>query len=136
MVAADDRTPLIFSLSPGQARDAPEGRKLLRRMGPPEGVPDILMDWAYRETQRANRRRNWDTRRWFRRKRTVPIPGSTIRRCTGRRLYRRRNEVERLFRRLKGFRRVFTRYDKLDALYLGFILFAIIFDALRSVNTP
>ena len=50
--------------------------------------------------------------------------------------YRRRNEVERLFRRLKGSRRVFTRYDKLDALYLGFILFAIIFDALRSVNTP
>ena len=28
-------------------------------------------------------------------------------------LYRRRNEVERLFRRLKAFRRVFTRYDKL-----------------------
>ena len=51
-------------------------------------------------------------------------------------LYRRRNEVERLFRRLKGFRRVFTGYDKPDALYLGFILFAIIFDALRSVNTP
>ena len=34
-------------------------------------------------------------------------------------LYRRRNEVERLFRRLKAFRRVFTRFDKLDALFLG-----------------
>ena len=51
-------------------------------------------------------------------------------------LYKRRNEVERLFRRLKGYRRVFTRYDKLDALYAGFVLFAIIFDALRSVNRP
>ena len=29
-------------------------------------------------------------------------------------IYKRRNEVERLFRRLKGYRRVFTRYDKLD----------------------
>ena len=29
-----------------------------------------------------------------------------------RELYKRRNEIERLFRRLKGFRRVFTRYDK------------------------
>lgn len=48
-----------------------------------------------------------------------------------RELYRRRNEVERLFRRLKAFRRVFTRYDKLDALYLGFIHFALIADALR-----
>ena len=27
MVAADDRTPLAFSLSPGQAHDGPEGRK-------------------------------------------------------------------------------------------------------------
>ena len=51
-------------------------------------------------------------------------------------LYKRRNEVERLFRRLKGYRRVFTRYDKLDVVYLGFVMFAIIFDILRSVNTP
>lgn len=46
-------------------------------------------------------------------------------------LYRRRNEVERLFRRLKGFRRVFTRYDKLDVLYRAFVHFALIIDALR-----
>ena len=51
-------------------------------------------------------------------------------------LYKRRNEVERLFRRLKGYRRVFTRYDKLEVVYLGFVMFAIIFDILRSVNTP
>ena len=51
-------------------------------------------------------------------------------------LYKRRNEVERLFRRMKGFRRIFTRYDKLDELYIGFILFGTIFDALRSVNRP
>ena len=43
-----------------------------------------------------------------------------------RELYKRRNEVERLFRRLKGYRRVFTRYDKLDVVYLGFVMFAII----------
>ncbi len=45
--------------------------------------------------------------------------------------YKRRNEVDRLFRRLKGFRRIFTRFEKLDALYLGFILFALIVNALR-----
>ena len=48
-----------------------------------------------------------------------------------RQIYKRRNEVERLFRRLKGYRRIFTRYEKLDALFLGFILFALIFEALR-----
>jgi len=52
-------------------------------------------------------------------------------------VYRRRNEIERLIRRLKGFRRVFTRYDKLDVLFLGFVTLALIFEALRvSVNRP
>ena len=31
-----------------------------------------------------------------------------------RELYKRRNEVERLFRRLKGYRRIFSRFEKLD----------------------
>lgn len=46
-------------------------------------------------------------------------------------MYRRRNEVERLFRRLKGFRRVFSRFDKLDVMFAGFVLFALIVEALR-----
>ena len=46
-------------------------------------------------------------------------------------LYKRRNEVERLFRRLKGYRRIFSRFEKLDALFIGFIHFVLIFDALR-----
>ncbi len=46
-------------------------------------------------------------------------------------IYRRRNEVERLFRRLKGFRRIFSRVEKLDALFIGFIWFALIVEALR-----
>ena len=45
-------------------------------------------------------------------------------------LYKRRNEVERFFRRIKRFRRVFTRYDKLDIVFAGFILFAMIVDTL------
>ena len=48
-----------------------------------------------------------------------------------REMYRRRNEIERLFRRLKGFRRIFSRFEKLDVIFLGFILFALICDALR-----
>ena len=46
-------------------------------------------------------------------------------------MYRRRNEVERLFRSLKGFRRVFSRFDKLDVIFLAFVSFALIVDALR-----
>ena len=46
-------------------------------------------------------------------------------------LYKRRNEVERLFRRLKGFRRIFSRFEKLNVILLGFIVFALIIEALR-----
>ena len=46
-------------------------------------------------------------------------------------LYKKRNEVERLFRRLKGFRRIFSRFEKLDIVFLAFIYFAFIVEALR-----
>ena len=46
-------------------------------------------------------------------------------------MYKRRNEIERLFRRLKGFRRIFSRFEKLDVIFIDFILFALIVDGLR-----
>ena len=41
-------------------------------------------------------------------------------------LYKRRNIIERFFHRLKQYRRVATRYDKLATRYLGFVYFATI----------
>jgi transposase len=38
--------------------------------------------------------------------------------------YRRRNLVERLFNKLKNWRRVATRYDKTRESYLGFVALA------------
>ena len=46
-------------------------------------------------------------------------------------MYKRRNEIERLFRRLKGFRRIFSRFEKLDVMFLAFIHFALIVESLR-----
>jgi transposase len=46
-------------------------------------------------------------------------------------MYKRRNEVERLFRRLKGYRRIFSRFEKLDVMFIAFICFALIADGLR-----
>ncbi len=44
---------------------------------------------------------------------------------------KRRNEVERLFRRLKGYRRIFSRFEKLDLMFLlRFISFVIFADGL------
>jgi hypothetical protein len=46
LVAANARTVITFALSPGNAHDAPEGRELLRDLGPIPGMP-LLMDRAY-----------------------------------------------------------------------------------------
>ena len=48
-----------------------------------------------------------------------------------REMYKRRNEIERLFRRSKGSRRIFSSFEKLDVVFLGFIVFALIVDGLR-----
>jgi transposase len=53
--------------------------------------------------------------------------------------YRERNMVERLFAKLKQFRRVATRYEKLKATFLGLVHLALGFIRLRKstiVNTP
>ena len=130
MVAADARTALKFSLSPGNAHDAPEGRKLMCRLGPPAEHASLVMDRAYEgdETRQLALDLGFDPVVPPKKNRTNPWEYD-------REIYKRRNEVERLFRRLKGFRRIFTRYDKLDALFLGFIVFVLIFDMLLSVNT-
>ena len=43
------------------------------------------------------------------------------------RLYRRRHRVENFFERIKRYRRVATRYDKLAETFLGFVCLAILF---------
>ena len=41
-------------------------------------------------------------------------------------LYKERNLIERLFNKLKNFRRVATRYDKTASAYLAFVMVAVI----------
>jgi hypothetical protein len=40
-------------------------------------------------------------------------------------------ESERLVRRLKGFRRSFSRFDKLDLRFMAFLCFTRVVEALR-----
>ena len=66
----------------------------------------------------------WAWFRWFRRSPTAPSWDYDHA------LYKKRNEIERLFRRLKGFRRIFSRFEKLDVVFLAFLSFALIVEAL------
>lgn len=126
MVAANARTAITFALSPGQAHDAPEGRKLLRHLGKaPQGV-HLVMDRAYEGEE---------TRQLALDLGLIPVVPPKNNRVTAweynKAMYKRRNEIERLFRRLKGFRRIFSRFEKLDVMFMAFINFALIADGLR-----
>src|ERR1039457_93529 len=117
---------LTFALSPGNAHDAPQGRLLLEQLGPmPEGLP-MLMDRAYEGDE---------TRQLVLDLGMIPVVPPKSNRLDpweyDREMYKKRNEIERLFRRLKGFRRIFSRFEKLDVVFLAFINFVLIVDALR-----
>lgn len=120
---------MSFSLSPGNAGDAPEGRELLRQTT--LSAKYVVMDRAYEGDE---------TRQLVFDLGLTPVVPPKSNRVDpweyDRQMYKKRNEVERLFRRLKGFRRIFSRFDKLDVVFAFFIHFALIIDALNSVNTP
>ena len=46
---------------------------------------------------------------------------------------KRRNEIERLFWRFKGCRRLFTRFDKLDATFPGFLNLAVVVEMIYDL---
>lgn len=50
-------------------------------------------------------------------------------------IYRERNYVERFFNKLKQFRRIATRYDKLGANFFAFIKIAAVRIWLRSIES-
>lgn len=129
MVTSSDRSAVTFSLTPGNVHDASPGRNLISTITLGENECFLLMDRAYEgdETRMKAEQRGF-----------IPVvPPKQNRKDPwdyDKTLYKRRNEIERFFLRLKRFRKIFTRYDKLDALFAGFIFFAMIADAVVSVN--
>lgn len=132
MISADAQTAVTFSLSPGNAGDAPEGRKLLNTLENSgwDGV-NVIMDKAYEGDE---------TRQLVFDLGMEPVVPPKSNRVTpwnySEAIYRKRNEIERLFRRLKGFRRIFSRFEKLDVMFTFFILASLISDTLINVNRP
>jgi transposase len=116
MPAASERLAVRFFLYAGNCHDAPEDRKLLNAIGNSLGECNVLMNKAYEGDE---------TRRLVVELGYTPVVPPKYNRLNpweyDKELYKRRNEVECLFRRLKGFRRVFTRYDKLDIIFLSFM---------------
>ena len=121
VVSADDKTIIEMHLSGGNKHDAPEGRYSIEKIGNEyQGIP-YLMDKAYEGDKTRNLVYSYGHKPVVPPKKNRLDPWEY-----DIELYKRRNIIERLFRWLKEFRNVFTRYDKLDSMYLSFIQFACI----------
>jgi transposase len=115
----------LFLLT-GQASDAVHGRELLGRLGPLPAPLHLIMDRAYEDNETQQLALGFGF---------IPVVPPKSNRLQpwqyDKAMYRKRNEIERLFRRLKGFRRIFSRFDKLDVVFLAFLNFALIVEGLR-----
>ena len=126
MGAASIKHVLGLSLTPGQAHDAPTGRELLKSLGIDNLQVPLIMNRAYEgnETRVLAQSLGFELVVPPKETRVMPWEYDTE-------LYKRRNEIERLFGRIKRFRSVFTRYDKTDLMFLAFITIALIADLIR-----
>jgi transposase len=103
-------------VAPGNVDDVMMAEELLSAAGP---VERLIADKAYD----TNRLRTYLQQRGI----EAVIPSSARRKPLiphDRDAYRQRNLIERMFARLKDFRRIATRYDKLARNFLAGVLLA------------
>jgi transposase len=103
--------PITLKLTEGQAHDGHSAEDMLDTLGPEQ---TLLADRAYDSDalrQRLAGRGAWAN--------VKPMPNRKRQPAFCRFLYKARNLVERFFNRIKHFRAVATRYDKLADNYLA-----------------
>jgi transposase len=114
-------------ISPGEAHDVTYAEALLNGL---ERCAVVIADKAY-DADRV--------RAHIRAQGAIPnIPNRSHRRRKSRwtkAFYRERNHVERFFNKLKQYRRIATRYDKLGATFFAFVKLAAVRIWLRSIES-
>ena len=115
---------MAVAVAPGQEHETQQAIPLLEEATAwPEQPATVAGDKAYSA--------GW-LREWLRQRGIVPViahqKNEKARRGKfDRKAYKRRNIIERCVNRLKWFRRVATRYEKLATHYLAMVTLAIIF---------
>lgn len=110
-------TPLRFILTGGQAADCKEALALLAGFT----ADAVLADKSYDADYIIDAVQGMGA--------TVVIPPKANRkmpRTYDQELYKERNIIERMFNKLKHFRRIATRYDKLAASFMAWLNIAAI----------
>jgi transposase len=130
LTAADEDTAIIVEVIPGQAGDAPELKPVLEQtLNRVEVVDELAGDKGFDGD--AQREACIDNDVFpnipNRKNRIDPWPYD-------KEGYKERNRVERLFCKMKQFRRVATRYEKLKTTFLGMVQLVLGFIRLRRLK--
>jgi transposase len=128
LTAVDENTPVDVEVLPGQVHEATQVEKMLdatqaRLPQIEEAVVDKGFDGEPQRQAMASRNIR------------PVIPYRVNRRNRGRlnrKAYAERNKIERLIGKLKEFRRIATRYDKLKETFLGIIQLALAYICLKA----
>jgi transposase len=119
--------PLRLLITPGQAHDAQGAAYLLanlKRRSIIVADKGYDADWIRAHIRAQGARAN------------IPNKVNRTRRYRWQKqLYRERNVIERFFNKLKQYRRIATRYDKLGAAFFAFIQLAAVRIWLRSIES-
>jgi transposase len=108
--------PIALKLTPGQAHDGKSAADMLGSLG--EGQT-LLADAAY-DSDRLRQ----DLAKRGVKGQIKPMPGRVIALKFNKRLYKKRNAVERFFNKMKHFRAIATRYEKRAENYLALVKLA------------
>jgi transposase len=125
-VCASEADGVDLRIPAGPVGDAPVGEALINTLDPHEGIRHAAMD----QTDDSNAIRAPLDAKGI----TPVIPPQSNRLeiiVYDPERYKQRNKVERLFNKLKQFRRVATRYEKLKTNFLAFVTVALIVIMLR-----
>ena len=125
-LCASEAEAVDIRITAGPVGDAPVGEAMLEALDPRDGIKQAAMDKAY--DSNAIRAQLDATGI------TPVIPPKSNRLdiiVYDKESYKQRNQVERLFNKIKQFRRVATRYEKLKANFLAFVIVALIVIMLR-----
>jgi transposase len=128
LTAIDENTPVAVEVLPSQVHEATQVEKMLdatqaRLPQIEEAVADKGFDGEPQRQAMASRNIR------------PVIPYRVNRRNRGRlnrKAYAERNKIERLIGKLKEFRRIATRYDKLKETFLGIIQLALAYICLNT----
>lgn len=129
LTAADEDTAIAVDVVPGQTHEASHLEPMLEATA--ARMPDmeeVVGDKGFDGDGQRQACRDYGAK--------PVIPFKANRTTVGRlnkKAYRERNRIERLFGKLKEFRRVATRYEKLKQTFLGIIHLALGFIRLKRL---